>query len=74
MLLAQFLKQVIHIGTLEVIDADGRRHLSVGSPRPEVTIRLHDKKLHYKLICNPDLYIGEAYMDGTLTIEKIFIR
>ena len=45
MLLAQFLKQVIHIGTLEVIDANGRSHLSVGTPQPEVTIRLHDKIL-----------------------------
>ncbi len=70
MLLAHFLKTVIHIGKLNVIDAKGRRHLSGSAPGPEVTVRLHNKKLHYKLLCNPDLHVGEAYMDGTLTIEK----
>ena len=29
-----------------------------------------DKKLHYKLLLLPDLYFGEAYMDGSLVIEN----
>jgi cyclopropane-fatty-acyl-phospholipid synthase len=33
-------------------------------------VRLHDKALHYRLALNPYLYLGEAYMDGTLTIEQ----
>jgi len=70
MLLSRILKRVIRIGTLEVIDATGKRHKFTGAPGPEVTIRLHKRSLHTKLYLNPDLYVGEAWMDGTLTIEK----
>jgi cyclopropane-fatty-acyl-phospholipid synthase len=34
-----------------------------------VTVRLHDRSLHHRLLLNPKLAIGEAYMDGTLTVE-----
>ncbi|MFL5267858.1 MAG: class I SAM-dependent methyltransferase [Stellaceae bacterium] len=45
------------------------RHTFSGSPGPNVTIRLHDRSLHWKLALRPRLYFGEALMDGTLTIE-----
>ena len=32
-------------------------------------MRLHDRALHRKLVVNPHLYLPEAYMDGTLTVE-----
>ena len=70
MLLSSFLEHMIRIGKLEVIDADGRLHVFSGGPGPEATIRLHDRSLHHKLFFNPELYLGEAYMDGTLTIDK----
>ncbi len=70
MLLSHLLKRIIRVGTIEVIDADGGRHVFAGSPGPSVAIRLHSRALHYKLYLNPDLYVGEAYMDGTLTIEE----
>jgi cyclopropane-fatty-acyl-phospholipid synthase len=54
---------------LRVIDADGRMHVFSGAPGPEVTIRLRDPALNRKLFFNPRLYAGEAYMDGTLTVE-----
>jgi cyclopropane-fatty-acyl-phospholipid synthase len=34
-----------------------------------VTMRLHDPALHHRLLVKPDLALGEAYMDGTLTVE-----
>ncbi|VAW17373.1 Cyclopropane-fatty-acyl-phospholipid synthase [hydrothermal vent metagenome] len=70
MLLSRLLNKTIRIGTLEVIDANGKRHVFSGSPGPQVTIRLHERRLHAKLYLNPGLNVGEAYMDGTLTIEK----
>ncbi|GBE42684.1 cyclopropane-fatty-acyl-phospholipid synthase [bacterium BMS3Bbin10] len=70
MLLSRLLERTVRVGTLKVIDADGKQHTFSGRPGPEVTIRLHDRALHYKLLVNPNLYLGEAYMDGTLTIEK----
>jgi cyclopropane-fatty-acyl-phospholipid synthase len=69
MLLAHLLGHLITIGTLRVIDADGRIHSFSGAPGPEVTIRLRDPALNRKLFFNPRLYAGEAYMDGTLTVE-----
>jgi cyclopropane-fatty-acyl-phospholipid synthase len=69
MLLARLLGQVISVGRLGVVDASGMRHTFSGSPGPNVTIRLHDRSLHWKLALRPRLYFGEALMDGTLTIE-----
>jgi len=69
MLLAHLLGHLITIGTLRVIDTDGRTHVFSGAPGPDVTIRLHDSALSRKLFFNPRLYAGEAYMDGTLTVE-----
>jgi cyclopropane-fatty-acyl-phospholipid synthase len=70
MLLARLLPRVIRIGRLEVIDATGRRHVVAGAPGPMAAVRLHDRALHRKLLLNPRLYVGEAYMDGGLTIEQ----
>lgn len=69
MLLARFLRPVIRLGRLTVIDATGLAHsFGPGGP-PTVTIRLHDPALHWKLFFRPELYAGEAYTDGNLTIE-----
>ncbi len=69
MLASLLLKRVITEGTLTVIDATGKAHVFRGTDAPRVTIRLHDKALHRRLLFNPKLYAGEAYMDGTLTVE-----
>ena len=70
MLLSTLLRWIIKSGDLTMIDAEGRTH-RYGEPggTPKVVFRLHDKALHWKLVTNPDLHLGEAYMDGTLTIE-----
>ena len=69
MLLSRFLEPVIRVGTLEVIDAFGKSHVFTGEPGFHVAVRLRDRNLHRKLLCHPELYVGEAYMDGALTIE-----
>ena len=69
MLLARLLSRFVRIGRLELIDAAQRRHVFAGLPGPAVTMRLHDRALHRKLVVNPHLYLPEAYMDGTLTVE-----
>ncbi|MBL4800654.1 MAG: class I SAM-dependent methyltransferase [Emcibacter sp.] len=68
-LLSFFLKKLIREGTLHIIDAAGKKHSFVGTSTPEVTIRFHDSLLPIKLFLKPDLKAGEAYMDGSLTIE-----
>ena len=67
-LLSNLLTRFIKTGTMTVIDAAGRRH-DFGAGEPRVTLRLHDRRLYNKIAINPELYAGEAYMDGTLTFE-----
>jgi cyclopropane-fatty-acyl-phospholipid synthase len=69
MLLAHFLRRVMRLGRLTVIDAGGRTHRFGPGGGPAVTIRLHDPALHWKLYLLPELYAGEGYMEGTLTVE-----
>jgi len=71
MLLARFLNKIFKKDGFILIDADKKKYI-IGEPkkREPITIKLLDKKLHYKLLINPDLYFGEAYTDGTLQIEN----
>ena len=70
MLLAGVLQRFVTVGRLRLIDAHGKEHL-FGAPgaEPSATIRLHDPALHWKLGLMPELGVGEAYMDGKLTVE-----
>ena len=70
MLLGKILKRILSLGQLRIVDARGAAHTIEGSPGGNVTIRLHDPALHWKLIFRPRLYLPEAYMDGALTIEE----
>jgi len=71
MLFVSILKHLIRDGHLTLIDANGRTHVvEGGSGRPRVTLRLHDKALHRRLLLNPQLALGEAYVDGTLTVDE----
>ncbi|MCH7988591.1 MAG: class I SAM-dependent methyltransferase [Planctomycetes bacterium] len=69
-LLSHMLERFVQVGTLNVIDAYGRHHRFGGTTEQVVTLRLHDSALHHRLFFNPDLALGEAYMDGTLTFEE----
>ena len=70
MLLARLLKDTVTQGRLRIIDVTGRMHeFGEASSSTHATIRLHHRSLNYSLFFNPKLRLGEAYMDGTLTIE-----
>ena len=69
MLLAALLKSIVKVGTLKLIDAHGRTHNFGSAEGPSITIRLHERSLHTRLFFNPMLAVGEAFVDGTLTIE-----
>lgn len=74
-LLSKMMNRFVKVGELTIIDANGLSHVfGPGGDGPSATIQLHDKKLHHSLFFNPELKAGEAYMDGTLTIEKGTIR
>ena len=71
MYLAQFLNNLIKKDGFVLIDANSNKYV-IGNPKKAnpITIKLLDKKLHYKLLLYPDLYFGEAYTDGSLVIEN----
>jgi len=70
MLLARFLGAVIDQGELTLIDSRGRAYNFGDGAAPRVAIRLHDKATERRLLLNPRLAAGEAYMEGKLTIEE----
>ena len=70
-MLGNLLKKLITTGTLRVIRATGETIVISGQePGPDVTMRLHDKATERKLTLNPSLALGEAFMDGKLTVEN----
>lgn len=58
----------MRFGALEITLADGRvtRFGDDGTP---IRVAFHDPDLPRKVVLNPELAVGEAYMDGRLTIE-----
>ncbi len=70
MLFAAVLKSIIRSGHLRLIDGAGRTHEFGDGKPPRCTIRLAGRRLGYTLAFNPALSVGEAYMEGLLTIEE----
>ena len=72
---SRLLTAVVRIGRLTVVDTAGRIHtFGPGDSGPYVTVRLHDPLLPLRILLRPSLALGEAYMDGTITIGKGTLR
>jgi len=56
-------------GALGVHHANGR-YQQFGTGEPEIVIRFKDSRAESQLFLNPDLKLGELYMDGRLILEK----
>ncbi len=71
MLLVKFLNKLFKQNGFLLEDANGKEHV-IGKPKSEkpIKMKIHDKKLHYKLLLYPDLYFGEAYTDGKITFKN----
>ncbi|SVC20815.1 uncharacterized protein METZ01_LOCUS273669, partial [marine metagenome] len=71
MYLVNFLNGLVKEDGFELVDANSKSYL-IGKPKKENPIRFKilDKKLHWKLLLNPDLYLGEAYTNGSIVIEN----
>ena len=74
-ILAPLLRRLVKRGELMLIDAAGNR-MTFGTPQdsPRVTVRLHRLDLPLRLLINPSLTLGEAYMNGEWTIEEGTLR
>ena len=71
MQLARFLNGVFKKDGFILENADSQNYI-IGTPKNDRPIKLKilNKKLHYKLLFQPDLYFGEAYTDGDILIEN----
>jgi len=69
-LLSCLLRRIVRCGDLLLRHADGRveRFGEIGT-RPGVLVRIHDRSVPRALVLNPSLALGEAYVDGRLTVE-----
>ena len=71
MSLISFLNNLFKEDGFELVDSNSKKYV-IGNPKKEkpIVIKLLDQKLMQKLLINPDLYFGEAYMDGSLVIQN----
>ena len=70
MMLSRFLRAVIKNGNLCLIDNKGLSQSFGDGSGVQVTIRIHDRSTQWRLLFNPQLSVGEAYMKGTLTLDN----
>jgi cyclopropane-fatty-acyl-phospholipid synthase len=73
-LFSKMIQRLVKTGDLTVHLADGTVLRAGDGGSPQVTVHLHDAGLPLKLIRNPELAMGEAYMDEALTIEGDDVR
>ena len=71
MQLARYLNKLFQKDGFLLIDANSNKYI-IGTPKDNkpITVKILDKKLHYKLFFRPDLYFGEAYSNGDIQIEN----
>lgn len=69
MRLDSFLDHFLQSGGLEVRWPDGRL-CKYGSAAPGVTVALRDRATVARIMANPEMAVGEAYMDGRLVVER----
>jgi cyclopropane-fatty-acyl-phospholipid synthase len=73
-LLDGMLRRLLRHGQMVIRFPDGSLHRYGDGTGTEVALRFDDPDLPRKLLLHPDLAVGEAYMDGTLTIEGDDLR
>jgi cyclopropane-fatty-acyl-phospholipid synthase len=67
--LRYFLRQFLRRGTMTFTTASGAQFTcGDGTGRP-VSARFVDPATERRILLNPELYLGEAYMDGTFVVE-----
>ncbi|MEM9582837.1 MAG: cyclopropane-fatty-acyl-phospholipid synthase family protein [Pseudomonadota bacterium] len=73
-LLAGLVRRLLKTGDLSLRLPNGDVIKAGNGDAPSVKVDLHDPTLPRKLILNPEMAMGEAYMDERLTIENDDIR
>jgi cyclopropane-fatty-acyl-phospholipid synthase len=67
--LAAVLSRLVNRGSLTVVTSSGSEFVFGDGTGPEVRVRFADPGAERLLLVNPDLRLGELFMDGRLIIE-----
>ena len=68
-LIGRLIDKLLKRGSITIVMPDGDRQTYGPGGGKSLTIRLADRKVGLEILKNPRLGLGEAYMDGRLTIE-----
>ena len=69
-ILKQVLDRSIRSGRLEVVGADGDRHMFGNGSGSPIRLRITSQKAERELVLNPELKLGETFTDGELIVEE----
>jgi cyclopropane-fatty-acyl-phospholipid synthase len=70
MLLIRLMRRLVKQGSFTIIDADGTTHRFGDGTGAPVVLKFHDRSLGRRLFFSPSLSFGEAFMDGSMTVEE----
>ncbi len=73
-LFTKMVNTLVKTGTLTIKMPSGEMQTFGNGTAPKVTVHLTQSSLLRKLILNPELAMGEAYMDQTMIIENDDVR
>jgi cyclopropane-fatty-acyl-phospholipid synthase len=68
-LISRLIGTLLTKGRITLVQPDGSRETYGPGGGKELTVRFADRRVALDLVRNPRLKLGEAYMDGRLTIE-----
>ena len=68
-LIGRLIDKLLKRGSITLVTPDGKRETYGPGGGQALTIRFADRKVPFDILKNPRLGLGEAYMDGRLTIE-----
>ena len=71
MMLDGLLRQLVKSGELTVYRSNGEAAVFKGAnPGPGIAIRIHDTATERRLFLSPNIALGEAFMEGRVTVEN----
>jgi cyclopropane-fatty-acyl-phospholipid synthase len=69
-LLQRGLKRIVRRGALKLTTAAGKTFTFGDGTGPTVAVRFTSRRAQIRVMLDPELKLGEAYMDGTLAMEQ----
>ena len=68
-LIGTLVDRLLKAGSLTLVMPDGTRSTHGPGGEPHLTLHFADTRVGFDILRNPRLGLGEAYMDGRITIE-----